>query len=156
MRADLVIGSNILTAFRTGEGKLRAAVGAYGVVRTKRVAAIRTEIYAARRAYFVVLADRLATVAAERGSLDGCLFFGLLALLFFVHDALVQLGATVRADCGIGGDFLVTYRAIETELGPAIRTHCRVRIHFGPTLGAIGVKFFGIDQICCHGFTLDF
>jgi hypothetical protein len=155
MGADVVIASDILTAFRTGEDKLCAAVGAYFVVGGKGVAAIRAQVHAAVGAYFVVLTDRLATVAAERGPLDSRLLF---RLFLFVHNALIQFGAAVRADCGVGGDLLVTHGAIETELGPALGTDCIVRIHPGSTLGTMDLFVFVglliIDPICCHGFIL--
>jgi len=157
MGTDVVVASDILSALWAGKDKLCATVGAHVIVGAKGVAAIRAKVHAAVGARFVVVTNRLATVATESSPLNSELFFWLFRLFLFVHNALVQLGTTVRANCGIGGDFLVTHGAVETELSPAIRADCGVRIHLGSTLGTIGilVQFSVINQLFCHGFILD-
>jgi hypothetical protein len=155
--ANVVVASDILAALRAGKDKLCATVGAHIVVGAKGVAAIRAQIHTAVGANFVVLANRLAAVAAKCGPLDNRLFFCLFCLFLFVYNAFVQLGAAVWAHRGVGGDLLVTYGAIKSELGPAIGANGGIRIHPGSALGTKGVlvQFSVINQLFCHGFTLD-
>jgi hypothetical protein len=154
MRADLVVDVEILATLRAGEGELCTAGGTGLVVRVQGTAAVRAEIDATGWALFVVLADRLAAIATEGGSLDcGA---GPFLLAPFIFEPLVEFSATMGADRGLGRDLLITYGAIETELCSALGTDGIVGIHLGSTLGTACfllveiVDFLVVSQICGH------
>jgi hypothetical protein len=155
--ANIVIGPQILTALRAAKGELCTALRADDVVSIQGVSTVGAEVHTTRGALFVVLIDRLAAIAAERSSL--WLFRCLrLAFGFYVLKTLVQFGAAVGTNRGIGRNLLVALGAVEAELSPALGTDGVVRVHLGSALGAghlfVGLGLLVVKPIFCHRFIL--
>ena len=139
VRAHHGLGVQVLAAIGAGKRKLSPAVGACLVLRTQGSRTVGTKVYAARGALPVLVADRVATVAAEGCALDfqPGLRFGFLPCV--VLKSQVHLCATVGTDGGVGWDLLIALGTIETEFGAASRTGRAAQIHECSTFGAVDV-----------------
>jgi hypothetical protein len=146
VRADVGVGRHILVTVGARKDKLCPTIRANRVLRAERGAAVRAKIRAAGRTHFIVLTDRFAAIAAERGPLDLglCLFEGFL----FILKTGIQFGTTMRTDCGVGWHFLVADRTIKAELSPALGADGIVRAHRCAALGAVHNFLVVLVELC--------
>jgi hypothetical protein len=139
--ADAGVRWQVLATFRTGESKLRTALGTGFILFTKGTAAVRTQVDATGGAFLVLLADWLTALPAE-----GRPFYARLGLLFGSFQflfILLKVEATVGTDVGVRWQVFAAFRTREGELGTTGRAGF---VFFAKRAAAVGAQVYATGR----------